>query len=125
MKKIEAIIKPFLLEEVKEALQEIGHVGITVSEIKDFRPPEPVAALPTPGDGADGQVRAVDLGGAPVAFTPRLKLEIVVPSTQCRQAVDCVLRSARLGHDLAGDVTVQELNDVVRIRTDEHGECAI
>ena len=107
MKKVEAIIKPFLLESVKDALQEQGFVGMTISEIKDFG---------HPGRGTRD--------ASPREFFPRLKLEVVVANADVEPAIDTIRRSGMtLGSN--DHLFVQQVDDVIRIRTAEHGETAI
>ena len=107
MKKVEAIIKPYLLDTVKEALQEQGFIGMTVSEIMDF------------GHPASG------FRTSPAKnFSPRLKVEVVVADRDVGPAVDTIQR-ATLTNDSDDPLVIQEVEDVIRIRTAEHGERAI
>ena len=112
MKKIEAIIKPFKLDEVKEALQEVGLQGITVTEAKGFGRQKGHAEL------YRGAEYIVD-------FMPKMKIEVVVRDDQIEEVVDAIARKARTGRIGDGKIFVSSLEDVVRIRTNEHGEAAI
>ncbi|CAN5454082.1 P-II family nitrogen regulator [soil metagenome] len=134
MKKIEAIIKPFLLEDVKDGLHELGIVGITVSEIKNFRPsraapaPRPDPASPGARDAAYGTANGSGYGieeANGIGFAPRLKLEVVVAEARFAAAWECIGSCGRIANDFGDELIVQNLSDVVRIRTDEHGEAAI
>ncbi len=112
MKKIEFIIKPYLLNNAKSALQELGIIGMTVSEIKNYHsePPRPDAFLPDLPMGAK--------------FEPCLKLEIVVDKACLDDVIDAAVGSGMVPSP-SEDTTVQELEDVIRIRTREHGVSAI
>ncbi len=112
MKKIEAIIKPFKLDEVKEALNEIGIKGITVSEVKGFGRQKGHTEL------YRGTEYVVD-------FLPKIKLEIVVRDDLVTKVVDTIVESARTGRIGDGKVFVSSIEEVVRIRTGEKGEEAI
>ncbi len=112
MKKIEAIIKPFKLDEVKEALNEIGIRGITVSEVKGFGRQKGHTEL------YRGTEYVVD-------FLPKIKMEIVVRDDLVTQVVETIVEAARTGRIGDGKVFVLNVDDVVRIRTGESGEEAI
>ena len=112
MKKIEAIIKPFKLEEVKEALTEIGVEGMTVTEVKGF-------------GRQKGHTEIYRGSEYTVDFLPKVKIEIVVPDDVVGQAVDTVVGAAKTGKIGDGKVFVVGLEEAVRIRTDERGESAI
>ncbi|MBI5492803.1 MAG: P-II family nitrogen regulator [Deltaproteobacteria bacterium] len=112
MKKIEAIIKPFKLDEVKEALNEIGIKGITVSEVKGFGRQKGHTEL------YRGTEYVVD-------FLPKIKMEIVVKEDLVARVVDTIVNSARTGRIGDGKVFVLSVDEVVRIRTGERGEDAI
>ncbi|MEK6759056.1 MAG: P-II family nitrogen regulator [Deltaproteobacteria bacterium] len=112
MKKIEAIIKPFKLDEVKEALNEIGIKGITVSEVKGFGRQKGHTEL------YRGTEYVVD-------FLPKIKLEIVVKGDLVAKVVETIVNSARTGRIGDGKVFVTSVDEVVRIRTGERGEDAI
>jgi nitrogen regulatory protein P-II 1 len=112
MKKIEAIIKPFKLDEVKEALNEIGIQGITVSEVKGFGRQKGHTEL------YRGAEYVVD-------FLPKLKLEIVVTDGIVIKVVEAITEAAKTGKIGDGKIFVLPIEDVVRIRTGEKGEEAI
>ncbi|MBI5888373.1 MAG: P-II family nitrogen regulator [Deltaproteobacteria bacterium] len=112
MKKIEAIIKPFKLDEVKEALNEIGIKGITVSEVKGFGRQKGHTEL------YRGTEYVVD-------FLPKIKLEIVVKADMVARVVETIVNTARTGRIGDGKVFVLSVDEVVRIRTGEKGEEAI
>lgn len=112
MKKIEAIIKPFKLTEVKEALSEIGIQGMTVSEVKGF--------------GRQKGHKEIYRGTEyTVDFLPKIKIETVVPDQSVPAAVAAILKSAKTGKIGDGKVFVYAIEEVVRIRTDERGEKAV
>ncbi|MBI5642091.1 MAG: P-II family nitrogen regulator [Deltaproteobacteria bacterium] len=112
MKKIEAIIKPFKLDEVKEALNEIGIKGITVSEVKGFGRQKGHTEL------YRGTEYVVD-------FLPKIKMEIVVKEELVTKVVETIVTAARTGRIGDGKVFVLSVDEVVRIRTGEKGEEAI
>ncbi|HUS66148.1 MAG TPA: P-II family nitrogen regulator [Kofleriaceae bacterium] len=112
MKKVEAIIKPFKLDEVKESLSEIGVHGMTVTEVKGF--------------GRTGGKKEVYRGSAYVVdFVPKVKLEIIVPEENVRQVVATITEAARTGRIGDGKIFVTPVDEVIRIRTGETGEDAI
>jgi nitrogen regulatory protein P-II 1 len=112
MKKVEAIIKPFKLDEVKEALSEVGVQGMTVTEVKGF--------------GRTGGKKEVYRGSAYVVdFVPKVKLEIVIPDGQVQQVVDAIEKSAKTGRIGDGKIFVVGVEEAVRIRTGERAEEAI
>jgi len=112
MKKIEAIIRHFKLEEVKDALNSIGVEGMTVSEVKGFGRQK----------GHKEQYRGAEYT---VDFLPKVKLETVVAENKSREVVDRILESARTGQIGDGKVFVTDLENTVRIRTGESGESAV
>jgi nitrogen regulatory protein P-II 1 len=112
MKKIEAIIKPFKLEEVREALSELGVSGLTVTEVKGFGRQKGHTEL------YRGAEYVVD-------FLPKVKIEIVVSDAVLDQAVDAIVKAARTGKIGDGKIFVFPVEQVVRIRTGETGEAAI
>ena len=112
MKKIEAIIKPFKLDEVKEALNEIGIQGITVSEVKGFGRQKGHTEL------YSGAEYVVD-------FLPKIKIEIVVKADLAAKVVDTIVSTAKTGRIGDGKVFVLPVDEVVRIRTGERGGDAI
>ena len=112
MKKIEAIIKPFKLDEVKEALHEVGVSGITVTEAKGFGRQKGHTEL------YRGAEYVVD-------FLPKVKVEVVVPDKMADQAIDAIIKSARTGKIGDGKIFVTSVEQVIRIRTGETDEAAI
>jgi len=112
MKKIEAIIKPFKLDEVKDKLNEIGIHGITVSEVKGFGRQKGHTEL------YRGAEYVVD-------FLPKVKLEIVVPDDMTEKVVDTLIKSAQTGRIGDGKIFIMNLEDAIRIRTGERGNDAI
>ncbi len=112
MKKIEAVIKPFKLDEVKEALHEVGIQGITVTEAKGFGRQK----------GHKEQYRGSEYT---VDLLPKVKLETVVKDEKAREVIDKILESARTGQIGDGKIFVTDLGDMIRIRTGEAGDAAI
>jgi nitrogen regulatory protein P-II 1 len=112
MKKIEAIIKPFKLNEVKDALNEIGVQGMNVSEVKGF-------------GRQKGHTEIYRGSEYTVDFLPKVKLEIVISDQMVQQAVDTIVKTAKTGKIGDGKVFVTNIEEVVRIRTDERGEKAV
>jgi nitrogen regulatory protein PII len=112
MKKIEAIIKPFKLEEVKDALGEVGIEGMTVTEVKGF-------------GRQKGHTEIYRGSEYTVDFLPKIKLELVLPDSQAETAVATIVKSAKTGKIGDGKVFVSNVEDAVRIRTDERGEQAV
>ncbi len=112
MKKVEAIIKPFKLDEVKEALAEVGVQGMTITEVKGF--------------GRTGGKKEVYRGSAYVVdFVPKVKIEVVIPDKLVRAVVDAVEKSAKTGRIGDGKIFVLPVEEAVRIRTGERDEDAI
>ena len=112
MKKIEAIVKPFKLDEVREALSEIGVTGLTVTEVKGFGRQKGHTEL------YRGAEYVVD-------FLPKVKIEVVVADGQVEASIDAIVRSARTGKIGDGKIFVVDVGQVVRIRTGETGEEAV
>lgn len=112
MKKIEAIIKPFKLDDVKESLKEIGVQGLTVTEVKGFGRQKGHTEL------YRGAEYVID-------FLPKIKLEIVVPDDMVTKVVDAILESARTGKIGDGKIFILDMEEVIRIRTGERGEDAL
>jgi nitrogen regulatory protein P-II 1 len=112
MKKIEAIIKPFKLDEVKEALQEVGVQGITVTEAKGFGRQKGHTEL------YRGAEYVVD-------FLPKVKIEIVVDDVRVEASVDAIQKAARTGRIGDGKIFVLNIEEAIRIRTGETGADAI
>ena len=112
MKKIEAIIKPFKLDEVKEALQELGVQGMTVLEAKGYGRQKGHTEL------YRGAEYVVD-------FLPKIKVEVVVEDSQLEPALEAITRAARTGRIGDGKIFVSEIAEVIRIRTGENGPAAV
>jgi nitrogen regulatory protein P-II 1 len=112
MKKIEAIVKPFKLDEVREALSEIGVSGLTVTEVKGFGRQKGHTEL------YRGAEYVVD-------FLPKVKVEVVVGDALAEKAVDAIVNAARTGKIGDGKIFVFDVAQVVRIRTGETGEEAV
>lgn len=112
MKKIEAIIKPFKLDDVVDALSEVGVEGVTVSEVRGF-------------GRQKGRTEIYKGAEYVVDFLPKIKLEIVVPDGICEPAVEAILKSAQTGKIGDGKIFVVDVETAVRIRTGERDESAI
>ena len=112
MKKIEAIFKPFKLDEVREALSEIGVSGLTVTEVKGFGRQKGHTEL------YRGAEYVVD-------FLPKVKVDVVVPDNLLESAIDAIVRAARTGKIGDGKIFVSNVDQVIRIRTGETNEAAI
>ena len=112
MKKIEAIIKPFKLEEVKDALADIGVEGMTVSEVKGF-------------GRQKGHTEIYRGSEYTIDFLPKLKIEIVVADSDVKNAVDAIVKAAKTGKIGDGKVFVSPVENAIRIRTEESGDQAV
>jgi nitrogen regulatory protein PII len=112
MKKIEAIIKPFKLEEVKSALAELGIQGMTVAEVKGF-------------GRQKGHTEIYRGSEYTVDFLPKVKIDIVVPDNQVAGAVNAIVNSAKTGKIGDGKIFVSAVESITRIRTGETGEQAV
>lgn len=112
MKKIEAIVKPFKLEEVKDALGEVGITGMTVSEVKGF-------------GRQKGHTEIYRGSEYTVDFLPKVKIELVLPDSQADSAVAIIVKSAKTGKIGDGKVFISDIEEAIRIRTEEKGEMAI
>ncbi len=112
MKKIEAIIKPFKLEHVKEALAGLGVEGMTVSEVKGF-------------GRQKGHTEIYRGSEYTVDFLPKIKVEIVVVDAQVAAAVEAIVKAAKTGKIGDGKVFVSSIENAIRIRTEETGERAV
>jgi len=112
MKKIEAVIKPFKLAEVKAALTEAGVVGMTVIESKGY-------------GRQKGHTEIYRGSEYTVDFLPKVKIEVVVPDAVLEPAVDAIIKAAKTGKIGDGKIFVIPVEDVIRIRTDEHGDKAV
>jgi nitrogen regulatory protein P-II 1 len=112
MKKIEAIIKPFKLDEVKDALNSIGIHGMTVTEVKGF-------------GRQKGHVEVYRGTEYEVSFLPKVKIEVVVPDSIIEKVMSTIIEKAKTGNIGDGKIFVYSLEDVIRIRTGDKGEAAI
>jgi nitrogen regulatory protein P-II 1 len=112
MKKIEAIIKPFKLEDVKEALSSLGVQGMTVSEVKGF-------------GRQKGHTEIYRGSEYTVDFLPKIKIEVVLADSVSAQAVDAIIKAAKTGKIGDGKVFVSSIDNAIRIRTEETGEQAV
>ena len=112
MKKIEAIIKPFKLNEVKAALNEIGIQGMTVSEVKGF-------------GRQKGHTEIYRGSEYTVDFLPKIKIETVLPDALVQAAVQAIIKAAKTGKIGDGKVFVSTIDDTYRIRTEERGDSAV
>jgi nitrogen regulatory protein P-II 1 len=112
MKKIEAIVKPFKLDEVREALSEVGITGLTVTEVKGFGRQKGHTEL------YRGAEYVVD-------FLPKVRIEVVLAEAMVERAIEAIIRAARTGKIGDGKIFVTDVEQVVRIRTGESGEDAI
>ncbi len=112
MKKIEAIIKPFKLDDVKDALSSIGVEGMTVSEVKGF-------------GRQKGHTEIYRGSEYTVDFLPKIKIEVVLPDGQVSEAVQAIVKAAKTGKIGDGKVFVCPVDNAVRIRTEETGEQAV
>ncbi|HUA36876.1 MAG TPA: P-II family nitrogen regulator [Candidatus Sulfopaludibacter sp.] len=112
MKKIEAIIKPFKLNDVKEALNEIGIHGMTVTEVKGF-------------GRQKGHTEIYRGSEYTVDFLPKVKIETVLPEEQVEAAIEAIIKSAKTGKIGDGKVFVYPVDDARRIRTSERGDSAV
>ena len=112
MKKIEAIIKPFKLEEVKDALSSVGIEGMTVSEVKGF-------------GRQKGHTEIYRGNEYTVDFLPKIKIEIVLADNLVSSAIEAIVKAAKTGKIGDGKVFVSPVEDAIRIRTEEKGERAV
>ena len=112
MKKIEAIIKPFKLEEVKDALAELGIEGMTVSEVKGF-------------GRQKGHTEIYRGSEYTVDFLPKVKFEVVIDDDRVQRTVEAIVRAAKTGKIGDGKVFVYAVEEVIRIRTEERGSDAV
>jgi len=112
MKKIEAIIKPFKLEDVKEALSGLGVEGMTVSEVKGF-------------GRQKGHTEIYRGSEYTVDFLPKIKIEVVLPDSMVTSATEAIVKAAKTGKIGDGKVFVSSIENAIRIRTEETGEQAV
>ena len=112
MKKIEAIIRPFKLEEVKEALVEEGIRGLTISEVRGY-------------GRQKGHTETYRGSEYRIEFVPKIKVEVVVEDSKVEKVVDAILKTAKTGQVGDGKIFIYKVEDVVRIRTGESGKDAL
>lgn len=112
MKKVEAIIKPFKMDDVREALAEVGVSGMTVTEVKGFGRQK----------GHTELYRGAEYN---VDFLPKMKLEVVIPEAQVELAIEAIMKTAQTGKIGDGKIFVYEVERVIRIRTGEENEDAV
>ncbi len=112
MKKIEAIIKPFKLDEVKEALNEIGIKGMTVSEVKGF-------------GRQKGHIELYRGAEYEISFIPKIKIEIVTQDDKADEIIEAIIKAARTGNIGDGKIFLSEVQEIIRIRTGERGALAV
>ena len=112
MKKIEAIIKPFKLDEVKDALNSIGIHGMTITEVKGF-------------GRQKGHVEVYRGTEYEVTFIPKIKIEVVIPDSIIDKVISTIIEKAKTGSIGDGKIFLYSLEDVIRIRTGDKGEAAI
>ena len=112
MKKIEAIIKPFKLEDVKEALSSLGVEGMTVTEVKGF-------------GRQKGHTEIYRGSEYTVDFLPKIKIEMVIPDNRVDAALSAIIGSAKTGKIGDGKIFVSDVDEAIRIRTEEKGEHAV
>ncbi len=112
MKKIEAIIRPFKLDEVKEALVEEGINGLTISEVRGY-------------GRQKGHTETYRGSEYQIEFIPKIKIEIVVDDNLLDKVIDAILRTAKTGQVGDGKIFISDIQDVIRIRTEESGNQAL
>jgi nitrogen regulatory protein P-II 1 len=112
MKKVEAIIKPFKLDEVREAMQELGASGLTVTEVKGF-------------GRQKGHTELYRGAEYTVDFLPKIKVEVILADNMVEKAIDAIIKAARTGKIGDGKIFVTDVSRVVRIRTGETDEDAV
>jgi nitrogen regulatory protein PII len=112
MKKIEAIIRPFKLDEVKEALLEEGVHGMTITEIRGY-------------GRQKGHKETYRGSEYQIEFVPKIKIEVIVDDNAAEKTVEAILRTAKTGQVGDGKIFISDISDVIRIRTDESGSSAL
>ena len=112
MKKIEAIIRPFKLDDVKEALLEEGIKGLTISEVRGY-------------GRQKGHTETYRGSEYRIEFVPKMKIEVVVEDSKVEKVVDAISKTAKTGQVGDGKIFISEIEDVIRIRTDESGKHAL
>jgi nitrogen regulatory protein PII len=112
MKKVEAIIRPFKLDEVKEALIELGAKGMTITEVRGY-------------GRQKGHKETYRGSEYRIEFVPKIKIEIVIEKEKLEKVIDAILKTAKTGQIGDGKIFVSEIEDVIRIRTEESGREAL
>ncbi|MCK9209370.1 MAG: P-II family nitrogen regulator [Ignavibacteriaceae bacterium] len=112
MKKIEAIIRPFKLDDVKEALLEEGIKGLTISEVRGY-------------GRQKGHKETYRGSEYRIEFVPKIKIEIVIPDNKLEKVIGAIIRTAKTGQVGDGKIFISDISDVIRIRTEESGEEAL
>ncbi len=112
MKKIEAIIRPFKLDEVKEALLEEGIRGLTITEVRGY-------------GRQKGHTETYRGSEYQIEFVPKIKIEVVVDDDESEQVIDAILKNAKTGQVGDGKIFIYDVSDVIRIRTEESGRDAL
>jgi nitrogen regulatory protein P-II 1 len=112
MKKIEAIIRPFKLDEVKEALMEEGIRGLTISEVRGY-------------GRQKGHTETYRVSEYRIEFIPKIKIEVVVEDNKSEKVIEAILRTAKTGQVGDGKIFIYDVKDVIRIRTEESGQEAL
>ncbi|NWF49875.1 MAG: P-II family nitrogen regulator [Ignavibacteriaceae bacterium] len=112
MKKVEAIIRPFKLDEVKEALSEEGVRGITITEVRGY-------------GRQKGHTETYRGSEYRIEFVPKIKIEVIVEDNKLEKVVDAILRSAKTGQVGDGKIFIYDIKEVIRIRTEESGKEAL
>ena len=112
LKKIEAIIRPFKLDDVKEALVEAGVRGLTISEVRGY-------------GRQKGHTETYRGSEYRIEFIPKIKIEVVVEDSNVNKVIDAIIKSAKTGQVGDGKIFIYNVNEVIRIRTEESGEQAL
>ena len=112
MKKVEAIIRPFKLDDVKEALLEEGIKGLTISEVRGY-------------GRQKGHTETYRGSEYRIEFVPKIKIEIVIPNNKLEKVIEAIIRTAKTGQVGDGKIFISDISDVIRIRTEESGEEAL
>jgi nitrogen regulatory protein P-II 1 len=112
MKKIEAIIRPFKLDEVKEALTEVGIKGLTITEVRGY-------------GRQKGHTETYRGSEYRIEFIPKIKIEVVVDASISEKVIDAILKAAKTGQVGDGKIFVYDVEDAIRIRTEESGKAAL
>jgi nitrogen regulatory protein PII len=112
MKKVEAVIRPFKLDEVKEALVEEGVRGLTITEVRGY-------------GRQKGHTETYRGSEYRIEFVPKIKVEVVIQDNQLDKVIDAILRTAKTGQVGDGKIFISDVSDVIRIRTEESGAAAL